>query len=154
MYVFLPKTFALLIFFTACRQPEAPEYRGFEQARVSLGGGSGTVLSAKLKFFNPNPFGLQLRHATVDVYLNDKHAGHSVIDSTIVIPRKDSFYLPVSMAVDVRSLFSNALQFLLKKEVKFRVEGKASLRKNGFPFTVPLNYEGSQNIDSLLQGGF
>jgi hypothetical protein len=34
------------------------------------------------------------------------------------------------------------------------VEGKARLKKNGISFTVPLNYQGSQNLDSVFQSGF
>jgi LEA14-like dessication related protein len=146
--------FALVVFLMSCSQPEAPEYRGFENIQVSTASGQGTVLSARLKFYNPNPFSLQLKHADLDIFLNDKHAGHSLLDSAIDIPRMDSFYIPVSLRIDMKSLFSNALQFLLKKEVKVRVEGKAKLKRGGFPFTVPLSYEGNQNLDSLFQMGF
>jgi len=141
------------VLFISCTQPEAPEYRGFDGLQATRNGQE-TVLSAKLKFFNPNPFPLQLKRAKLDVYLNDQHAGHSTLDSTINIPRMDSFYIPVSLRLDMHSLFSNALQFLLKREVKVAVHGKASVKKGIFPFSVPLNYEGNQSLDSLLQGGF
>src|SRR5580692_3536335 len=81
----------------SCHQPEAPEYYGFQDIQISKVSGQQTTLSATLKFYNPNPFSLQLKQAEVDVSLNGKHAGHSQLDSTIFIPQRDTFYVPVAM---------------------------------------------------------
>ncbi len=51
----------------------------------------------------------------MDIAINGKHAGHSLLDSTILIPGKDTFYVPVALQLDLSSLFSNALDMLLNK---------------------------------------
>ncbi len=134
-----------------CHKPEAPEYQGFENIRLSRTTARETQVSASLKFFNPNHFSLDLKRAEVNIYLNDKPAGHSSLDSTIFIPKTDTFSVPVSLTIDMQSIFSNALQILMDKEVKIKMEGKAWLKRGGVPFSVPFQYEGTQPLSSFMQ---
>src|SRR5579859_5081001 len=83
----------LALYVSGCHQPDAPEYFGFKDVKVEAMSGQQTNLSATLKFFNPNRFDLKLKRAEVDVSLNGKPAGHSVLDSTIFIPGRDTFYV-------------------------------------------------------------
>jgi len=144
----------LFLLFLSCKQAESPEFLGLDEFRVSKFSPQGPTLSANLHFFNPNSFSLQLKKADVNYYFNDNHAGHSVLDTTIDIPRRDSFFVPASVQVDMHSLFSNALQFLVNKQVVIRVEGKLVLKRSGIRFTVPIQYTQTQNLDSLLPSGF
>jgi len=110
-----------------------------------------SLISANLKFYNPNNFPLQLKHADVNILLNDKQAAHCLIDSTINIPKQDSFFVPVSFNISLGSIFSNALQFILHGKAKVNAEGFVRLKKSGIAFNVPVHYEGYQSLDSLLQ---
>lgn len=140
----------LFLAFAACKHPEAPEFRGFENARFSKVNAQESLVSADLKFYNPNAYGLQLKRAEMDIYLNDKPANHYLLDSTIHIPGRDTFRVPVILKLDLQSLFSNALQALLSREIKVSLNGKVKLKRGAFPLTVPFHYEGKENIDSLL----
>jgi LEA14-like dessication related protein len=139
------------LLFESCKQPEAPEYYGFGAIDVNATLGQGPVLSTSLKFYNPNNFDVELKHAEVTVYLNDKLGGHSVLDSTILIPRKDTFYIPVSLKIDLSNLMSNALSFLSDKGVKVEVNGRLKMKKGALPFSVPIHYQGNENLKSVLQ---
>jgi LEA14-like dessication related protein len=139
-------------FITGCHAPEAPEYYGFQDIQIAKVSGQQTNLSATLKFFNPNHFSLQLKRAEVDVSLNGKPAGHSVLDSTIFIPQRDTFYVPVTMQVNLQSLFSNALQLLTERQVTIALDGRVKLKKGMFPINRPFHYEGKQDLSSLLSG--
>ncbi len=143
---------AALVLTIGCRQPEAPVYYGFQNIEVSKAGAL-TTLSATLKLYNPNPYNLQLRHAELDVSLNGKHAGHSLLDSTIFIPKKDTFYVPVSMDLDLRAIFSNALQVLLEKQATISLDGRVKIRKGMLTFNRPFHYDGKQDLQSLLPAG-
>jgi len=137
-----------------CHRPDAPEYYGFQDIRIAKVSGQQTNLSATLKFFNPNHFNLKLKSAECDVSLNGKPAGHSVLDSTIFIPERDTFYVPVSMQVDLHSVFSNALQMLMDKQVTVALDGKVHLRRGLIPINRPFHYEGKQDLNSLLPSSF
>lgn len=124
------------------KDPEFVEARAFQIH--SLGLQSSTV-SFDLVYYNPNNFGLQLKNADVDVFVDDRLMGHSLIDTLINIAARDSFALPVKMDVEMKNLFPNALAMLTKSEVELAVKGKARIGKNGFFVPVPIRYKGMQS---------
>ena len=139
---------------TGCHQPQAPEYYGFQDLRIGPADGQHATLGTTLKFYNPNPFNLQLKGAEMDVWLNGKPAGHSVLDSTVVILKKDTFYVPVTMQLNLQGLLGNALQILLERQVSFVLDGKVRLKKGALTFNRPFHYEGKEDINALLQGEY
>ena len=141
----------LVFLLASCAKPLEPEYLGLESLQVNKVGMNESLVSANLKFYNPNAYPLELKHADVAILLNDKQAARCVIDSTINIPKQDSFLVPVSFNISLGSIFNNALQFLLNKKEKVNAEGSVKLRKSGIAFRVPVHYEGYQSLDSLLQ---
>src|ERR1700755_3335955 len=84
-----------------CRQPEPAEYYGFQNIQVARGANGQTTLATTVKLYNPNPFNLTLKRAEVDVLINGRHAGHSLLDTTVFIPKKDTFYVPVALQIDM-----------------------------------------------------
>ncbi len=113
--------------------------------------GNESIVSANVKFYNPNNFPLQLKQADINLMLNDKQVAHDLLDSTINIPKLDSFYVPVSFSLSLNSILNNALQFLLSRKTKVNADGFIKLKKSGISFTVPIHYESYQSLDSLLQ---
>jgi LEA14-like dessication related protein len=138
----------------SCKQPEAPEYYGFRDLQIGAATGSQTTVSTVVKLYNPNPYNLELRRAEVDVAINGQHAGHSVLDSTIHIPRRDTFYVPIAMQVDLRAIMSNALQALLSREATISLDGHVKVRKGMLTFNRPFHYDGKQDLNALFQQGF
>src|SRR5215469_11316872 len=59
---------------TSCKQPDAPEYYGFQDLQIGAATGQQTTVSAIVKLYNPNPYNLELRRAEVDVAINGQHA--------------------------------------------------------------------------------
>ncbi len=112
-----------------------------------------TTLATTLKFYNPNSYSLQLRRAEMDVSLNGKHAGHSLLDSTIFIPERDTFYVPIALQLDLRSVFSNALQVLLDRQATISLDGRVKVKRGAFTFNRPFHYEGKQDLSSLFPSG-
>jgi LEA14-like dessication related protein len=144
----------MLLWVTGCRQPEAPEYYGFQNLQVGGISGGQTNLSATVKLYNPNPYSLQLKRAEVDIAINGKHSGHSLLDSTIFIPAKDTFYVPVALQVDLKSLFNNALQLLMgKQNATITLDGRVKIKKGMLTFNRPFHYEGRQDLSSLMPSG-
>jgi len=137
---------------TGCRQPEPPEYYGFQNIQVARGGDGGTTLATTVKLYNPNPFNLTLKRAEVDVLINGKHAGHSLLDSSIFIPRKDTFFVPVALQIDMKAVFSNALSLLQSSTVNVALDGRVKVKKGMMTFNRPFHYESKEDLNALLQG--
>jgi LEA14-like dessication related protein len=136
---------------TGCRQPEPAEYFGFQNLQVGQVVAGKTNLSAVVKLYNPNPYKLTLKRAEVDIAINGQHSGHSLLDTTILIPGKDTFYVPVTLQLDLQGLFSNALQMLMgKREAAVVLDGRVKIRKGLFTFNRTFHYEGKQDLSSLM----
>ena len=143
----------MLLWAVSCRQPEAPEYYGFQNVQVLRAAGGQTTLSTTVKLYNPNPYNLQLKRAEVDVLINGKHAGHSLLDSTLFIPRKDTFFVPVAVEIDMRSILSNALSLLQSGKVNIAPDGRVKIKKGVMTFNRPFHYESKEDLNSLLPSG-
>lgn len=144
----------LLIGLTACRQPDPLEYYGFQNLQVSAVVGGQTNVSAIAKLYNPNRFTVKVKRAEVDIKVNGQHAGHSQLDSIILIPARDTFYVQVSLQLDMRGLFSNALQMLMgKREATVDLDGRVKIERGIITFSRKFHYEGKQDLSSLMSAG-
>jgi LEA14-like dessication related protein len=97
-------------------------------------------ISLELVYFNPNNFGVDLKHVDCDVYINHNYLGKYVLDTTMHIARRSEFSIPSSMNVDMKNVFKNALQAFLSKKVLVEINGSTRVGKGGFYLTVPFNY--------------
>jgi LEA14-like dessication related protein len=138
---------------SACQKPVIPEYLGFVNPKFDKINPQNSQVSVNLKFYNANHFGLKLKKAEMDISLNDKLANHYLLDSTIVIARTDTFYIPISMRLDLKSLFSNALQVFMSRQVKITLDGKVKMKRGILSFSRHFHYEVNQSIDSLIKLG-
>jgi LEA14-like dessication related protein len=143
--------FVLTVSVFACKQPLAPDYHGLESVTITKIGLNESRVDAVVKFYNPNNFKLQLKYADIDILANNNFIGHCIIDSSINIPRQDSFYIAVSVNIDLKNIMGNAVQFLLKGQVKINADGFVRLKKSAIKFKIPVHYEQFERIDSLLQ---
>ncbi len=131
----------------SCSQPQAPEYLGFRDFSVDNVSMDSAQLHTLLTFYNPNTFNMELKSGDVNVFLDDKLANHYVLDSTINIPKKDTFYVPLNLRVSPKLLLSSAISMLMNNnKIKVRMIGSIRVKRSGVGFTVPINYETMQQI--------
>jgi LEA14-like dessication related protein len=133
----------------ACGKPQSPQFIDIDHFKLQNAGGSVSVVSADLKCFNPNSYKISVKHSELNFYIQNMFLGKSVSDSLIVIPASDTFYVPVTMTIDMKNILSNAFTSLLMKEVLIKVEGTAKVGKSGIYKNVPIFYEGKQALNFL-----
>ena len=148
----IPSYWLLLLFIgcfcIACKKPQPLHYIDFQHFRVSEITKGKSDLSADLVFFNPNPYKLRLKYAEVNFYVNDQYFGRSVLDTLMIIPKADTFAVPVAIReVDLKRVLLNGLGALITNEYNIRLDGKAKIGKAGVYFTFPLHYEGKQRLN-------
>ncbi|MFI5152547.1 MAG: LEA type 2 family protein [Chitinophagales bacterium] len=139
------------LFLSACQKPMVPEYSGLENLQLGPMDGPRSVISANARFYNPNPFNVTLKKAEMNFFLNDKPADHFLLDSNIFIRAKDSFNIPITLRIDMKNIFSNALQSLISDQIKIRVEGHAKVKRGAFSFRVPIRYEETEKLSNLMK---
>ena len=135
-----------LLFVFSCGKPKAPEYVSLENIKVKEFGLKETKLGVEVKMFNPNNQRLQVRSADLDLYVNNELLGHSVLDSLVNIPKRDTFFIPLSINIQTLAGATRFMQSLADTSVLLKVQGIAKLGKSGVFFNYPVNYEGRQSL--------
>jgi LEA14-like dessication related protein len=132
--------FVLVLLFPAdlFKEPDFVGARNFKLASLGI---KTSTIKTDLIYFNPNNFGLNMKSADLDVYLNNRFAGHSLLDTMVHVPAKDTFSVPVSVQVDMKNVFPNALAILMSDSIDVRVEGKMKVGKAGIYINVPVKYQ-------------
>ena len=141
-----PIILALLIVVVSCKKPQAPEYVGLENIEVRSFGLLETKLGVKVKMFNPNNQRMQVKSADLDLFVNNELLGHSLLDSVINIPKRDTFFIPLEVTVQTLGTASRMVQSLADTSVMLKVTGTARLGKSGVYMNYPINYEGKQSM--------
>ena len=129
-----------------CGKPKELQYIDLKNFKVNSLGLKGSVISADVIYYNPNSFKLKLKQAQMDVTVNNVFLGHSTLDTLMVIPKLDTFAIPVHMTIDMKALISNSLSALFSNEVDLKLEGSAKLGKAGVYKNFPFSYQGKQKF--------
>lgn len=125
----------------SCKKPDSFEYREMRDFRIdSLGFGKSTI-KMNLVYFNPNNFGVDLKHIDCDVFLDNKFLGKYLLDTTMHISKRSEFVVPSAMQVDMKNLFRNSLHALFSKELEIQLKGNTKLGKGGIYINVPFTYQ-------------
>ena len=137
----------LIILFTcSCRQPKQLVYQNIENFKLKQAGLKETEVSLDLRLFNPNNYGMKLKDADVDVFINGTKLGKMQVRNLFAVPGLDTFSMPVMLNVNLRDAIPNVLQLLLKSEVDLKLAGTVKAGRHGVYIKVPVNYEGKQDI--------
>lgn len=125
----------------ACAPPRALEYRSYRHLTIKDLGFDHSTLYLELEYFNPNGYGLQLEKTDFDIFINGTFLGHSTSDTTIRIPRKGTFFLPIQFDVNMQNAFKNAWSALAGEEILMRLKGKIKVGKGNVYISFPVEYE-------------
>jgi hypothetical protein len=69
------------------------------------------------------------------------------MDTTINIPKKDTFYVPMDLRISPKLLINSALKMLMNgNKIKVKLLGSVRVKRSGVSFNVPINYEVMQEI--------
>lgn len=128
----------------ACSPPRALEYRTYHNLELRNLGFDHSTLYLELEYYNPNNFGMRLKKTDLDVYINGVFLGHSLSDTIINIPKRNTFLLPVEFDVNMQNAFKNAWNTIRGKEIAIRLTGKVLVGKGNLNISFPVEYETKQ----------
>ncbi len=138
----LPLLLLLAACATSCKKPESFEYRDLKNFKVDSLGFEKSTVSMDLVYFNPNNFGVDLKHIDCDVYIEHNYLGKYILDTTMHIPKKSEFYVPSHMQVDMKNLVKNTFTSIFANDMLLEVKGTTRVGKAGIYITVPFSYSG------------
>ena len=136
----------LMVGLASCSQPQQLVYQDVKNFRIGKLSLDQPEVGMDIQFYNPNNFGLTLKDATIDVYINNQFIGKAALSNTFEVPATNTFLMPVPLTADLKNIFPNALQIIFNKEVDVRLQGNVRAGKGVF-LNIPINYQGRQKLN-------
>jgi LEA14-like dessication related protein len=130
----------------SCTTPQSLVYKDVKNFRIGKLSLAQPEVGMDIQFYNPNAYGLTLKDANIDVYLNNTYIGKAALSNQFSVPGLDTFNMPVALTADLKSIFPNALNIIFNKEVNVRLQGNVKAGKGVF-LNIPINYEGRQKLN-------
>ncbi len=135
----------ICILFASCANPKNLVYQDVQNFRI-LNLSLQPDIGMDIQFYNPNSFGVTMKDADINVFINDKLIGNGRLQRTYNVPAADTFLLPVALKADLKSLFSNTYSILSNRQVSIKLQGHVKAGK-GVYVNIPINYEGRQQLN-------
>lgn len=144
----------LMIFISACSEPQSFEFKGLQDIQLDKLTMGKNKIRANVKYYNPNPFSLVLKQIDCKVLLNNGNFTVLKLDTNFIIPANKEFLISAQFEFQMSDLVKNSMELLLNKPVKLNIKGNATLSKGIFTKTVPIEYETTQklNLGAALSG--
>lgn len=136
----------LLVTIASCKKPAGFEYRGINNVKLENVSMERSTVMLNMVYYNPNSFGVNLKHVDCDVYVDSNYIGKYVLDTLMHIDRKAEFTIPTRMDVDMRSLMKGGMAALFGNKVNITVKGNSRVGKGGIFVNVPFDFSGKYSI--------
>lgn len=141
--------FLLLVIFFGCTKIKEPQFSRIDNFHLKNFGLQQAVIAFNVAYFNPNNFGVTVKEAAADVYLDSVYLGKFVQDSTIGVGKNAEFSIPLSGSVSLQTLLGLNFQQLSQRDVLIRANGNVKVGKAGIFISKPFTYQGKHRLDEI-----
>lgn len=137
---------AILATAASCKKPAGFEYRGINNVKLENVSMSRSTVLLNMLYYNPNNFGVNLKHVECDVFVDSNFIGKYALDTMMHIDRKAEFTIPTKMDIDMQNILKGGIFALLGQKVQITVKGRTRVGKGGIFITVPFDFTGRYDI--------
>ncbi|WP_165871358.1 LEA type 2 family protein [Flaviaesturariibacter flavus] len=109
-----------------------------------------SVVGFAATYYNPNNFGVSVKEAGIDVYVDTIFLGKFTQPAEVTVNKTAEFSIPLEGRIPVAKALQFDLPKLLGKTVTLRAEGTVKVGKVGVFVTKPIRYVGRQTISMDL----
>ena len=133
----------------SCTKPKDLEFIDIQNIKVVKWGLSESLIGLDVRFYNPNKQQVRLKDASAKVYVNSAFLGDTNMDTTISVPRKDTFAVPLVLKVQTATALAKMMETAKDSAVTLRVDGTVKMGKAGVFLSYPIKYEKLQSLADL-----
>lgn len=139
----------VLALFASCAKPKDLEFVDIQNIRLVKMGLKESLIGVDVRFYNPNKQSVKLKDAAAKVYVNSSYLGDTNMDSTVSVPRRDTFAVPLILKVNTATAIAKMAETAKDSAVTVRVEGSVKMGKAGVFINYPIKYEKLQSLADL-----
>ena len=141
--------FLLLGILAGCARIKDPEFRSIDHFAMKGFDLSKAGVGFRVTYYNPNNFGVTVKQAVADIYIDTVYLGRFSQDSAIEVGRMAVFSIPLSGSVPFRKLLELDPKSLGQRDIYLKADGSVKVGKAGIFVTRPVHYEGRHRLDEL-----
>src|SRR3954454_4010091 len=91
-----------VVMIASCANVKDPEFRRIDHFGLRKIGLQQTTIGFNVTYFNPNNFGVNVKEAEADVYMDSVYMGKFTQDSTVPVQRNSEFSVPFSGSISMQ----------------------------------------------------
>jgi LEA14-like dessication related protein len=133
----------------SCTKPKDLEFVDVSNVRMLSMGFKESLVGVDVRFYNPNNQRVKLKDVTVKISANTTYLGNTSMDSTVEVPKKDTFSVPLVLKVNTLTTISRLIQTLSDSTVAITVDGSVKMGKAGIFVNYPIHYQRQQSLKDL-----
>lgn len=104
-------------------------------------------MDLKIRFISKSDIEAKVNNIYLDLYLEDKNVGYIKEENPFIIPANGSSDITLFISINPQYVLKNITDILLgvgkSRDIKFKVDGFASIKSGFFKATLPIKYETS-----------
>lgn len=139
-----------IIIFTSCSKVKDPEFRRLENFEVKKLGIQQVDIGFKVTYFNPNNFGVGVKEAVADFYIDSVYIGKFTQDAEIEVSKNAEFSVPFSGAIPLAQALKLRLNDFTNRDLQLKANGSVKVGKAGVYISRPFTYSGKHKLDLKL----
>ena len=140
--------FGALLF--SCGKVEEPQFRRLSHFGIRKFGLQESTIGFYAVYFNPNNFGVSVKEAALDVYIDSVYLGKFTQPQAVDVANKAEFSIPLEATITLRNAMNLGLENKMGKEVQVRADGSVRVGKAGVYVTKNIDYKGRHLLDLNL----
>jgi len=132
-----------------CAKVKDPEFRKVGNFKMKGINPTQTTIGFNVVYFNPNNFGVTVKDADLDVYMDSVYLGKFTQDSTIGVKKNSDFSIPLSGTIPLRTALQLDLRHLAERDILLRADGNVRVGKAGIFVSKDVHYSGKHRLDEI-----
>lgn len=138
---------SIVVLLASCGKVQEPQFRrinNFGVKNVSL---QDATVGLQITYFNPNNFGVAVKEADIDLYIDTVFVGKFLQPQQIAVAEDSEFSIPIEGKISWRKIAQSNLHKQAGKEVLVKAAGSVKVGKGGVFVNKAINYSGRHVLD-------
>ena len=137
----------ILFLLVSCGKVQQPEFRRVENFGVKNVSLQSATIGFQMTYFNPNKFGVAVKEADIDLYVDSIYLGKFVQPQVVDVSSTAEFSIPMEGTVSWKEVIKSNLHKQAGKEVLVRANGSVKVGKGGVFVNKDIKYAGRHTLD-------
>lgn len=135
---------------SGCGEIKDPEFNRLDDFGVKSFGIQQVEIGFSVTYFNPNSFGVTVKEAAADVYVDSVFMGKFSQNIEVPVSRNADFSIPFTGSVPLVNALKLKLGDLSNRDVMIRADGSVKVGKGGIYVSKPFKYSGKHKVNLKL----